>query len=123
MSFSPENFAVWVEIPVTDMDRAIAFYGKVFDTDLKKDETGPNPMAIFSTSSRSGVAGHLYPGKPAPEGTGSTIHLACPDTLEETLGRVTGSGGRVESDPISIPDGRFAYCRDPDGNSIGVFAR
>jgi predicted enzyme related to lactoylglutathione lyase len=123
MSFSPENFAVWVEIPVTDLDRAIAFYGKVFDTDLKKDESGPNPMAIFSTSSPSGVSGHLYPGKPAADGSGATIHFACPDSLENTLERVKGAGGRVESDPISIPDGRFAYCRDPDGNSIGVFAR
>ncbi len=123
MSFSPENFAVWAEIPVTDMDRAIAFYGKVFDTELNKDETGPNPVAMFPTSNPTGVAGHLYPGKPAPDGTGPTIHLACPDTLEDALERVTKAGGRVVSDPISIPAGRFAYCLDPDGNSIGVFSR
>ncbi len=123
MSFSPDNFAVWMEIPVTDIDRAIAFYGKVFDTDLTKDETGPNPMAIFPTSSSKGVAGHLYPGKPAPKGTGPTIHLACPDTLEDTLDRVKQSGGQVVSDPIAIPDGRFAYCLDTEGNSIGVFSR
>ncbi len=123
MSFTPENFAVWAEIPVTDMDRAIAFYGKVFDTELNKDETGPNPVAMFPTSNPTGVAGHLYPGKPAPDGTGPTIHLACPDTLEDALERVTKAGGRVVSDPISIPAGRFAYCLDPDGNSIGVFSR
>ena len=123
MSFTPANFAVWAEIPVTDMDRAIAFYGKVFDTELNKDETGPNPVAMFPTSNPTGVAGHLYPGKPAPDGTGPTIHLACPDTLEEALERVTKAGGRVVSDPISIPAGRFAYCLDPDGNSIGVFSR
>ncbi len=123
MSFTPENFTVWAEIPVTDMDRAIAFYGKVFDTELNKDETGPNPVAMFPTSNPTGVAGHLYPGKPAPDGTGPTIHLACPDTLEDALERVTKAGGRVVSDPISIPAGRFAYCLDPDGNSIGVFSR
>ena len=78
---------------------------------------------MFPTSNPTGVAGHLYPGKPAPDGTGPTIHLACPDTLEEALERVTKAGGRVVSDPISIPAGRFAYCLDPDGNSIGVFSR
>ena len=65
MSFTPDHFALWTEIPVTDLDRAIAFYGTVFDTELKKDESGPNPMALFPTSGRGGVSGHLYPGQPA----------------------------------------------------------
>ena len=122
MSFNPEHFTVWTEIPVTDLDRAIAFYNTVFKTELKKEESGPNPMAMFPTTNGKGVGGHLYPGKPAPQGSGPTIHLASPDTLEAALERVWGAGGRVLSDPIAIPDGRFAYCQDPDGNSIGVFA-
>ncbi len=124
MSFAPENFVVWVEIPVTDLDRSIAFYNKVFDTELKKDATsGPNPMAMFPTSNPAGVAGNLYPGKPSPGGTGPTIHLASPDKLEDALGRVPEAGGQVVSEVISIPAGRFAYCLDPDGNSIGIFTR
>lgn len=43
MSFTLENFTVWAEIPATDMDRAIAFYNKVFDTKLKKCEEGRTP--------------------------------------------------------------------------------
>ena len=123
MSFKPDNFTVWAEIPVTDLDRAIAFYNKVFNTELKRCETGPNPMATFPTSNQEGVAGHLYPGKAASEGTGPTIHLASPDGLEDTLKRVKEAGGQVASDIISIPAGRFAYCLDPDQNSIGVFSR
>ncbi len=123
MSFTPENFTVWAEIPVTDIDRAISFYNQVFHTDLKKDESGPNPMAMFPTATPGGVAGHLYTGKPAPEGSGPTIHLASPDKLEDARGRVKEAGGHVVSEPISIPAGRFAYCLDPDGNSIGLFSR
>ena len=123
MAFSPEHFAVWMELPVTDLDRAAAFYNTVFDTELKRDESGPNPMAIFPTSTPGGVAGHLYPGTPAPEGRGATVHFPCPDKLEDALARVTAAGGRVLSDPVSIPAGRFAYCLDTEGNSIGVFAR
>ena len=123
MSFTPEHFAVWTEIPVTDLDKAIAFYNTVFKTALKKEETGPNPMAMFPTTNGKGVAGNLYPGKPAPSGSGPTIHLASPDMLEAALGRVSEAGGRVLSDPISIPAGRFAYCQDPDGNSIGIFSQ
>ena len=122
MSFKPEHFTVWAEIPVTDIDRAIAFYNKVFDLELQKDESGPNPMAMFQTATGNGVAGHLYTGKPAPEGSGPTVHFATPDKLETTMARVKAAGGSVLSEPISIPAGRFAYCLDPDGNSIGLFS-
>ncbi len=123
MSFTPEHFTVWMEIPVADLDRAIAFYNTVLDTELKKDDTGPNPMAMFPTSTPGGIAGHLYPGKPAADGAGPTIHLACPDKLEDALGRVKDAGGKVLSEIVAIPAGRFAYCLDTEGNSIGVFSR
>ncbi len=123
MSFTPEHFTVWTEIPAADLDRAIAFYSAVFDTELNKDETGPNPFAMFPTSTPGGVAGHLYPGKPAADGAGPTVHLACPDTLEKTLERVKKAGGQVISDVQTIPAGRFAYCLDTEGNSLGVFSR
>lgn len=112
--------AVWTEIPVTDLDRAIDFYGKVFDWTLTKDESGPNALANFSTD-LAGVHGHLYPGRPAAPGTGPTIHLAVPDTLAAATDRLKVAGGKVVAGPISIPVGNFTYCEDPDGNSIGLF--
>ena len=69
-----------------------------------------------------GVSGHLYPSdKPASGGV--TVHLVAPTPLEETLTRVKEAGGRVVSDVLTIPDGRFAYALDPDGNSVGFFTR
>lgn len=122
MSFQPENFTVWIELPVTDLDRATAFYNAVFLTDLKVvTDMGPNPIAMFQTPGDSGVAGHLYPGKPPARGTGPTVHLACPDTLEQTMARFAEAGGELVSEPIAIPAGRFVYGLDPDGNSIGLF--
>ncbi|MCB1496115.1 MAG: VOC family protein [Bauldia sp.] len=120
---SPPNVAVWFEIPVTDMERAKAFYNTVLQTELRDDNTGPNPMAIFPAAENSGVAGHLYPGKPSSADSGNTIHLAAPDPLEDALVRVRENGGAVLSEVITIPAGRFAYCRDPDGNSVGLFGR
>lgn len=122
-SQTPANVAVWFEIPVTDMDRATAFYNTVLQTELKRDDTGPNPMAVFPAREDSVVAGHLYPGKSAGSGSGNTIHLAISDSLEDALGRVRDNGGEVLSDVITIPAGRFAYCLDPDGNSVGLFGR
>ena len=121
---TPDNAAIWFEIPVTDMQRAKSFYGAVLRTSFIDDDSGPNPMAIFSVKDmKAGVSGHLYPGKPAADGRGNTIHLAAPEPLEETLGRVAENGGKVVSDIVKIPPGRFAYCTDPDGNSVGLFTK
>ena len=114
------HIVVWSEIPVTDMERAKRFYGTVLEQELTDEENAPNPMANF-TAPDGAVSGHIYPGKPAPKGTGSTVHLAAPGGLEATMERVRDAGGEVVSPAIDIPPGRFFYAHDLDGNSIGLF--
>jgi predicted enzyme related to lactoylglutathione lyase len=120
MSHSPHHAAVWFELPVRDLDKAIGFYNTVLGYDLKIDTNGPNPMAFFPHEKGS-VGGHLYPGTPSPD-AGPTVHLIVPDTLEDATQRCWDAGGQVlPGDPIPVPDGRFSYAKDPDGNSIGLF--
>jgi len=124
MTHSPDNSAVWFELPVRDMSKAIAFYNAVFDAGLTLDTSGPNPMAIFPTRGGmdgAGVSGHLYPGTPAKNGAGPTVHLVVPGKLEDAIARCGKAGGEVLGPAIEIPPGRFAYAHDPDGNSIGLF--
>ncbi len=122
MTHTPQNAVAWMEIPVSDIDAGMAFYSKVFDYDMSKDESGPNPMAMLPIKDMtSGVSGHLYPGTPAKDGNGPTIHLYVPDSLEATAERCAAAGGTIKSDPITIPPGRFQYVQDPDGNSLGLF--
>ncbi|MEM6825836.1 MAG: VOC family protein [Pseudomonadota bacterium] len=110
---------VWSEIPVTDMDRALAFYNSVFGWQMTIDESGPNPMATLGGDLET-IGGHLYPGTPASD-NGPTVHIAVPGKLEDHVARVGPAGGEVVSPAIEIPPGRFAYIKDPDGNSIGLF--
>ena len=119
-AFKPASAVIWVEIPVTDLDKSKAFYGAVLQNELSIEETGPAPTAVFSYA-ESGVGGHLYVGKPSAVGTGNTVHLSVASPLEEALERVKSAGGKVVSDIITIPPGRFAYCLDLDGNSLGLF--
>ncbi len=122
MTYTPDNALVWGELPVTDMDKAIAFYGAVTGMALRPDDSGPNPMANFQPADpQRGVALHLYPGAPAGDGTGPTLHLAAEGKLEDIMERVRDAGGEVVSPAIRIPPGRFFYAKDPDGNSIGLF--
>jgi uncharacterized protein len=122
MGFQPEHFVCWAEIPVTDMEKGMAFYSAVTGADLELDASGPNPMAnLRPKDMNAGVGGHLYPGKPAANGEGPTIHLVAEGRLEDVMERVTAAGGQVISPPITIPPGRFFYAIDPFGNSVGLF--
>ncbi len=118
---TPQHALVWAEIPARDLDRSKAFYQTVFSFDFLSDDSGPNPVEMIKTADETGIAGHIYPGEPSAPGTGLTIHLAVPDTLEATADRFSKSGGTLLGDPIAIPPGRFQYGTDPDGNSIGMF--
>jgi len=121
MSFVPPSAVVWAEIPVIDLQKAMTFYSTVFGFELKLNEMGPNPMADISYQGGAGVSGHLYPGQPARNGEGPTVHLAVPDTVEEAIERLRSAGGETNGVVIEIPPGRFAYAIDPDGNSLGLF--
>ena len=113
------DIMVWGEIPVTDLEKSVAFYSKVFGYEMTIDTSGPNPMATLGGLMNTAGA-NLYPGKPAADG-GNTIHLALPDNLEAGIARCKEAGGEIVGDPIPLPTGRFVYARDLDGNSIGLY--
>lgn len=122
MTDAPTNRLVWAELPVTDLDRACDFYSKVLGETVKRDDTGPNPMAMLPYSGTLGAAaGHLYPGTPAQKGEGITAHLAVPFELDDAMARVGEAGGEIVSDVITIPAGSFFYAVDTEGNSLGIF--
>ena len=120
MTFKPNHFACWFEIPVTDLEASRDFYSKVFDMDLKIEDGGPNDLVMFPVGDEAGgVSGHLYPGTPSENGP--TIHLVVPDSLEAARPWLEAAGGKVESENIELPARHFCYARDLDGNSIGLF--
>ena len=113
---------VWCEIPVTNLEKSCDFYAKTFGYKMEIDNSGPNPMAILN-GEMSGTAGHLYPGRPADIGAGSTVHLALApgDTVEAASKRAIAAGGSVAGPLVEMPFGRWSYATDLDGNSIGLF--
>jgi predicted enzyme related to lactoylglutathione lyase len=123
MTYTPRNSTVWTEIPVTDLDQAVAFYSAATGMRiLVQTDMGPAPIAVFQPEDISvGTSGHLYVGTPAKDGAGPTVHLAAEGRVEDTIDRVKAAGGSVISDIVAIPEGRFVYCQDPDGNSVSFF--
>lgn len=116
-----QPLVVWTEIPVTDLKASADFYAKVFGWKMEITNMGPNDVATFNAltdADEMAVGGHLYPGTPA---AGSTIHIALPDSLEAGAERCAAAGGQVMGPVIDIPQGRFQYAADLDGNSIALF--
>src|SRR5262245_7893877 len=86
----------WFEIFVSDLDRAVRFYAKVLDVELRRTSEDGRPMAIFASAVSDGVGGALVrqPGR-EPTATGTLIYLDADGKLDASLARVERAGGTV----------------------------
>jgi len=116
------NTFVWVDIPVRDLDRAIAFYSAVLGCAVKK-EIGPGfTFGLFSHSGAD-VAGCLYVAGPenAPSPTGPLVYVNVQGRLGQALAAVTHAGGQVLQAEHQIgPHGWRALVVDSEGNRLAL---
>ncbi len=116
------NVADWFEIPVRDMDRAIKFYGKVFDVKLSAEEMAGMNLALFpSAKDAPGAAGALTKGPTyEPSRAGSIVYFSV-DDIEETLRRINANGGRTLLQKTRIGEyGFIAQFEDVEGNRLAL---
>ena len=116
-----KNFAVWFEIPVKDLNRAMRFYSGVMAVELQPMEGGPRKMAFFPMA--PGVAsGSLVEDKEnSPGEKGTLVYLNGGDDLAGPLKRVEAAGGKVLQGKTSIGEhGFIATFRDTEGNRVAL---
>ena len=118
----PGNPAVYFEIPVLDLERAIAFYHAVFDYTFERQEVDGYEMALFPlVTGVAGITGALAKGdvyKPSKEG--SIIYLATA-AIEHTLTLVEANGGQVLYPKTASGDwGFIAEFEDTEGNRVAL---
>ena len=121
-AIKPENVAVWFEIPAADFDRAVGFYEKIFDTQLRREKFGPAEMAVFPYDDNA-VSGCVMAGagfKPGAEGC--LVYLSAKTDLDGPLSRVKAAGGKVATPKTALPPGMgfFAHFVDSEGNRVGL---
>ena len=118
------NQFVWVDIPVTDLDRAINFYTNVLGAKVNK-EGGPGFTFGLFPHADTTVSGCLYVPDTtnAPSRTGPLVYLNATGRLKAAVQAVRGSGGSVLEDihPIG-PYGFRAIFIDTEGNRIALHA-
>jgi predicted enzyme related to lactoylglutathione lyase len=114
----------WFEIPAVDFERAVAFYEKVFATELRREEMGGMELGIFpyEVPGPSGAVCKMPQLQPGPNGT--LIYLDAGRDVAPVLARVHASGGKVVLDKTLVSDdiGYIGVFIDSEGNRVGVHA-
>ena len=127
-----QNLIVWADIPATDLDRAMAFYGAVLQRPFVKVEgmegialPGPDEDAPAGDAAEQQmpVAFDLFVGEQAkPSEDGSTIYLESNGDAQGMLQRAADAGGEILMPATFMGDmvGTMGFFRDSEGNRVGV---
>ena len=119
------NTIVWADIPVTDMDRARAFYRAVLQADIDL-MPGMEDVALLPGDPMGGEAsGDLVKSENAKPGAGGvTIYLDSKGDPEGMLERAVAAGGQVAMPVSDMGEmvGFIGFFIDSEGNRIGVHA-
>ncbi len=112
----------WFEIPVTDLDRAQRFYETLFARTMRREQMGPQTLAVFEYD--GGIGGALLKSdamtRPATDGT--LVYLNAKPSLDAVLSRARELGAKVLQDKFELPRdiGFIAQIVDSEGNRIGL---
>ena len=106
------NVINWFEIPVADMDRAVAFYEPVMQVTLRRETMDCAELAVFPHQDPApGGALAKFEGL-APSAQGAIIYLHT----------VASAGGACVFGPLTLSNdiGTIALFTDSEGNRVGL---
>jgi predicted enzyme related to lactoylglutathione lyase len=109
---------VHFEILAHDPAKLRQFYSQVFGWSAQH-WGGEEQYWLLSTGEEGtpGINGAIM-GRHFDQAVINTIEV---ESLDETMAKVTGAGGKVINEPNEIPGvGTHVYCQDPDGNLFGM---
>ncbi len=112
----------WFEIPVSNFDRAKAFYESMLGRSIERMEMGPTVMGFLSTDPDAVGGAIVFSEEATPSQQGTTVYFSGGDDLAPMLARVVKSGGTVVIPKTEIGNnfGFFAHFIDTEGNKIGL---
>ena len=117
-----KNSFNWVEIPVTDFERAKKFYSTILEFEMSDRMMGDLRMGFFPMEQGYNGGAIVY-GEgytPAPQAHGPRVYLNAGEDLSMVLNRVKDAGGKVLMDKLEIGEGNgfMAMFRDTEGNEL-----
>lgn len=117
---SKHNRAVWFDIPVADLDRAVDFYAAVLGVEVFKEEY--EGMAFAVIGHKDGNGGCLVPRPAEISGeAGLLVYMNAEGRIREAVAQVAAKGGKVIEDVHGIGShGCRAIVLDSEGNRIAL---
>jgi predicted enzyme related to lactoylglutathione lyase len=111
----------WTDIPVIDLNRAIAFYSAVLGAPVTKEEGQPG-VEFGLLPHDDNTSGCLtLGGDNQPSLTGPLIYLSVDGRLDAAVAAVSANGGQVQQAPHQIgSNGYRAVIIDSEGNRIAL---
>ena len=115
------NAINWFEIPAIDFERAVKFYNRILNLELRRETLQGRPNGVF-TASAEGVGGAVVQGANYTlSASGIVIYLDTDGKLDEVLSRVEAAGGKIILPKTHIgPQGDVALLIDTEGNRVGL---
>ncbi|SEL45443.1 hypothetical protein SAMN05216262_11151 [Colwellia chukchiensis] len=116
-----ENQIVWVDIPVTDLPRAMTFYSAVLNAEVKQEEFEHFTIGLLPHA-QTNVSGCLVPS-PAEQifTSGPLIYFNVNGRLDDAIKKCEMHGGRLVEEKMSIGGHGFrAIIHDSEGNRIAL---
>jgi uncharacterized protein len=116
MAKSPNDRQIdYIEMNVTDIARAKAFYGGAFGWTFQ--DYGPG-YCEFRDGRLTG--GFTTGGAPSP---GGPLVVLYADDLDGARQQVEAAGGKIVKPPFDFPGGARFHFTDPDGYELAVWTR
>jgi uncharacterized protein len=106
---------VHFEIGCSDPAKTRKFYRELFE--WKIEEQGPAAATIAEEA--GGISGHFTTLGHEP--LQYTIFYVQVDDVAETLKQAEALGGKTLVPSVQIPTGTFAWMKDPEGNTVGLW--
>jgi predicted enzyme related to lactoylglutathione lyase len=114
---APASFH-YVELPARSMGRAMRFYGDVFGWRFESPPAEHRRTDVVYLDARPEIG--ISTGAVPASGSGVRPAVAV-ESIEGTLDRVEGAGGRVVEPRVDVGDGYTAAFEDCEGNHIGLW--
>ena len=118
------NAINWFEIPVADIERAQHFYETLLAKSLRREQAGPQTLAIFPYEVGTGVGGMLKQDNAAtpPSASATLVYLDASPSLDAVLSRAGELGARIVQPRTELPNGNgfTAHLLDSEGNRVGL---
>jgi predicted enzyme related to lactoylglutathione lyase len=116
----PSSNRFHIEIMAEKTERAVRFYARVFDWDLKQDEDAAVDYWFASPKEHDATVSIGITERQFEQDT--TVITYGVSSVDGFAQRVVDAGGTVYGDgPTIIPGvGYLRYCEDTEGNSFGI---